>query len=437
MRYLLSIIILFVSFYGQMVNAVELANEKSYALLKNIKSDISETLARINELEADIGDHSWGVFLSSPENEFVKVGAIVEPSTQQVLSVSAEGVAKKLGLTVGDVIKRAEVNDGVVNDNFSQLNLKQGDELEVMVSRQGKRIELKTIISSSFIPRWELYSKSSGEFDDDAIYMEPGEELKSRTSLIYLNRLQERLNLRLSKIHQLETKQGDGNLTFTVTKQPHTLVELGLLLDEEQGEVINVSSDSNADRIGFKAGDRIQKILVNDKVYKQKLSELKLSQGLELQFKVKRAHNTLTLSSVIGGGESPAWHLSVNENADQSSCGLVTFLINPSEARELYRVDATKLNGETVSHYKVNYELQPGRYEFKLYDKIPVTKVTPIVAKRRPFSRKSKKLVVKVEANKRYFLGAKFNRTDRYKTRKGLYWDPVVVKVDDYECTLD
>ncbi|AOE49977.1 hypothetical protein [Kangiella sediminilitoris] len=419
------------------VSAFQIKDEKSYALLEDINSDISQTLSRVLELETDVGEHGWAVYLSSPDEELIRAGVIVEPKNQQVLSVSAEGVAHNLGLLPGDVIKRVQINDKSVDGNFSELHFNENDELNVFVNRQGEDLQLKLTVSKAFTPRWELYSKSSGNFQDNVTYIRDSDELSSSTSLIYLNQLQERINFRLSKIYQIETNLDNSDLKISVTKKAQTLVELGLLIDEESREVLSVVSGSNADRMGFEIGDIIQGIAVNGELFEQQLSSLQLKTGDELKFNIVRKGSALVLSSTIDSREVPSWHFSIKNEQDNNSCGYVTFLINPSEVSEIYRVDATKLNGETVSPYKVNYELEPGTHKFKLYDHIPVNKITPIVSKRRPFSRKSKTLVLKVEANKRYFLGAQYNRTDRYKIHKGLYWEPIVTKVENAECSLE
>ena len=79
--------------------ASNLKADKSRKLLDNIRMDISETLDSIATIESH---NDWTVYLSKTDGKLVRMGLVIEPSTNTVLSVAADGTAKSMGLVAGD-----------------------------------------------------------------------------------------------------------------------------------------------------------------------------------------------------------------------------------------------------------------------------------------------------------------------------------------------
>ena len=139
-------------------HATEFKDQRSDALLAEIQADINDTLSKVANFETD----DWSVSIIRTNDKLVRVGVVVEPSSNTVLSVTADGVGSQLGLLPGDVLKDVSVNRKNYNDNFSMIELTHGDSLKVVIVREGQEVILRETVSSSFVPRWELYSNSKG-----------------------------------------------------------------------------------------------------------------------------------------------------------------------------------------------------------------------------------------------------------------------------------
>lgn len=132
---------------------------------------------------------------------------------------------------------------------------------------------------------------------------------------------------------------------------------------------------------------------------------------------MKLRHSSLALL-VLTSLASLACH------ANDADCGMISIFESGSVTIDLFPADIDAINGENQTH-RTEFPVRAGTYELKVYERIysPDVMVSP---RRRGFS---KKLVVDVQAGKRYEVGAQFNRDK--KTNPKEFWDPVVWKVGD------
>ncbi|WP_394388273.1 hypothetical protein [Shewanella woodyi] len=111
-------------------------------------------------------------------------------------------------------------------------------------------------------------------------------------------------------------------------------------------------------------------------------------------------------------------------------CGTVSGYSEPDREQNLYHVVVTHLNGKPVIS-KPNYQLSPGVYEFTLAELIDSPTLKVRLAARTP-----KVLSVKVEANQRYHIAARFNTDKVYRGNNTAFWEPEVWLTEEHECEL-
>lgn len=419
-----------------MFNALQasgLVNPKSQALLDDIRIDISDSMSRFMDYETN----EWNVYLRKTKENNVNLGIIVEPSSKTVLSVSSHGMGASIGLKVGDILNSVVVSEAVYKKNFQRIEASSGDKVSAFVTRGGEDLELNTMIPDNVTPHWQLFASPNNALILDAENnLLQKHQLQSRDSVAILEKLQARINLMLSDIQRLEAES--DNLEFQVDLSQLTKSEtrFGVTIDRATNQVIRVDEGSNADSLKLKPGDLIKKIQVNDKRVKN-ISELVLTDGDKLDVSVERDNQWVNLATQVKSKSIPAWRFLV-ENEPQypaKACGVVTLLFTPKITQDIYNVEVAQLDDDNIISSKVIFKLKAGTHSFKLYDKIPSERVLSSFRQRKPY-KIGKTLEVKIEPNKRYYLAAKFDRTKRWKTKDGEYWEPMIWKVEDYECSL-
>ncbi|PXF62897.1 hypothetical protein [Kangiella spongicola] len=429
--FLLIILIIFCIYNAS--QASELVNPKSQALLDDIRIDISDSMSRIMDFESS----EWNVYLSKPEENNVSLGIIVEPSSKTVLSVSSQGMGASMGLKVGDILKRITINSVVHEKSYQRIEASSGDKVSAFVTRDGANIELNTVIPNNVTPHWQLFASPSNElvFDTENNQLKT-QMFQSNDSVEILEKLQGRINLMLSDIQRLEAEADNVEFQVDLSQKTKSETRFGITIDKTTNQVIRVDEGGSADSLMLQPGDYIKSIRVNGERLKD-ISELTLADGDKLDVSVERDNQQLNLTTQVQSKLIPAWRFVVEKEAQypDTACGVVTLLMTPKIAQDIYNVEAAQLDGDNVISSKVIFKLKAGAHSFKLYDKIPSDKVVSSFRQRRPY-KVGKTFEVKIEPNKRYYLAAKFDRTKRWKTKDGEYWEPMLWKVEDYECSL-
>ncbi|GAA0211332.1 hypothetical protein GCM10009123_18120 [Kangiella japonica] len=427
------LLFVFISLHVLNAQASELSNPKSQALLADIRMDINDSLSRVMDIERS----DWTVLLRKPEDSYISLGIILEPSSKTVLSVSSHGLGSTLDLKVGDILYSMSINGTSYKNNLQELKASGGDKVTALVKRGDKEIELDTIIRHEVTPHWQLFASPHNSFLDAENNQIKTQQLQSAASISILKKLQGRINSMLSDIQRLEAESDNPDFHLDLSQRTKHETRFGVTIDRTTSQVIRVDEGSNADSLKLQPGDLIKNIKVNGKSVKN-VSQLTLIDGDNLDVSVERDGQLISLTTQAKSNALPAWRFLVERDPEypDSACGVVTLLLTPRISEDIYNVEASQLDGDNIISSKVIFKLKAGSHSFKLYDKIPSDKVVSDFRKRRSY-KIGKTFVVNVEPNKRYYLASKFDRTKRWKTRNGEYWEPMVWKVEDYECSLD
>ncbi|NMP15069.1 hypothetical protein [Thalassotalea sp. Y01] len=120
------------------------------------------------------------------------------------------------------------------------------------------------------------------------------------------------------------------------------------------------------------------------------------------------------------------------ETVDPTACGIVSVYKRPPETKRLYHVVINTIDGVPVGSNSHSFVLSPGKHKIKVMENITDSYFT----RRRGEMLNYKVIEIDVEANMRYYLGAKYNRKHKSKLKTGEYWDPVVWKTQEKECEV-
>ncbi|MGS0682479.1 hypothetical protein ACVBIL_15110 [Shewanella sp. 125m-7] len=111
-----------------------------------------------------------------------------------------------------------------------------------------------------------------------------------------------------------------------------------------------------------------------------------------------------------------------------NQCGIVATYMEPDRDADIYRVVVTHLDGKPVIS-QPNYRLSVGEHTFIVAELIDAPSLKVKLSARTP-----KELKVRVGANERYHIGAKFNTGQVYRGNDSGFWQPVVWQQEPYEC---
>ncbi|MBY5921456.1 hypothetical protein [Ferrimonas balearica] len=111
-------------------------------------------------------------------------------------------------------------------------------------------------------------------------------------------------------------------------------------------------------------------------------------------------------------------------------CGELSTFYQPPETQNLFKVVVTRINEENVIS-KPTYQLAPGTYQIRLVELIDDPRLSVSLR-----NRSYKELTLKVDADVRYHLAARFNSDKRYQGISQQYWDPVVWRESTTECRM-
>ncbi|QGX38781.1 hypothetical protein [Permianibacter aggregans] len=111
-----------------------------------------------------------------------------------------------------------------------------------------------------------------------------------------------------------------------------------------------------------------------------------------------------------------------------ADCGTVSVFFSPPAPSRIYDARIGEINGESRLIEEKEHKLAPGEYTLKVYELIP----DPAVDNRHRGYGKT--LTLMVEKNKIYHIGAKYNHLEKFDRKN--FWEPVVWKTDDSECSI-
>ena len=149
--------------------------------------------------------------------------------------------------------------------------------------------------------------------------------------------------------------------------------------------------------------------------------------------KLKPVSNALLASAMFLslGASAQAAETQKGEQAS-NACGLVSVYKMPPETKRIYQAAINTIDGVPVSSVNHTFQLTPGKHKIRVIENITDSYFT----RRRGEMLNYKVIEIEVEANKKYYLGAKYNRKHKSKLKTGEYWDPIVWKTRDADCEI-
>ncbi len=116
--------------------------------------------------------------------------------------------------------------------------------------------------------------------------------------------------------------------------------------------------------------------------------------------------------------------------AANKSCGAIVLYNKPPSTRNMHYASIASIDGQHVSTQAKSFNLTPGKHILRVQEHINEEALT----RRRGEAKNFHIIEFKVEANKKYSLGAKYIRKNRSKYKTGEYWTPAVWKTSNVEC---
>lgn len=273
-----------------------------------------------------------------------------------------------------------------------------------------------------------------------------------------LNQLQQEIKSTVLAVAESETSAGKDmtNFSYKMSIPAKQYINLGLSLDFENAEqgypVVSVASGSIAQQLGIKPNDII--LAINNERISGLPSEdviamlRSLSPGERLTLGIESAGEFKTFTTGLSSINIPSALLAIGSDASMAAeegsenneelpsptnhCGMISVFYSTPEARDIFPVLIKKVNDLNIRKNLRTIKLSVGKHILYLDEEID----SGINFNTRR-SKDVKRFEIEVKANTIYHLGAQFNRTKRFKTFSGEYWDPVVWKKSKRECSFD
>lgn len=114
------------------------------------------------------------------------------------------------------------------------------------------------------------------------------------------------------------------------------------------------------------------------------------------------------------------------------ACGVITIYEKPPSTKNIHFASINSIDGQVVVSNSQSFTLAPGKHVIKVIEHIRENSIT----RRRGEAKNFHIIDFKVEANKKYSLGAKYIRKNRSKFKTGEYWTPDVWKTSNSACKI-
>ena len=274
-------------------------------------------------------------------------------------------------------------------------------------------------------------------------------------STILLNQLQGQIRSTLLAVSDNETNAGKSmrDFHYSLSLPAQEVTYLGLVLEltnaDNGYEVLSVTPGSPAEKLSIKSKDRILKI--NDINIDNSTSDTAvrlihdIRPGDILKMTVKSAEGNREITTTLVGQYLPEIKLEFGTNTnfilmetsnldsnDKSSkaCGRVSIFYNTPISRDIYPATINKIDNDHLKKNRNTFRLPVGKHTIFLREHIDNKELHG------KNKNKIKPIEIEVMADTKYHLGAKFNRTKKFKTLNGEYWTPVHWKTSNQKCEL-
>lgn len=246
---------------------------------------------------------------------------------------------------------------------------------------------------------------------------------------------------------------GRAGTPLTVSRPAQVRYELGAVVDVRkpapQGlEILAVTPDSAAARLGLKAGDRL--LAVNGKRFDRSspagdvLKDALQAGNGRLQVLASRNGARIEASGTADVIGLPAYALTIGGAAGQApGCGFVSYNHLPPRSDNVFPAIITTIDGRSTPLGEVNrLRVEGGRHVLTVQEFIPDHRLSATqnrqryLMKRERMARAYKPLVVDIRPGTNYRIGARLrkDRLDRASVRANEYWEPVVWEQVEEQC---
>lgn len=257
----------------------------------------------------------------------------------------------------------------------------------------------------------------------------------------------------LLRLAQSGDLPGNDQAAVIIERPAAKVADFGLLVDRDHADgllVLGVLPGASAERIGFRAGDRL--IGVDDidltgagggARMRDLLAELK--QSRDMRFRVLRDRRELQLAGIVDAVSLPAMRIellspdaaaaplsSAHAFGDSGAgCGRITTFPASPRTRDLFAARLIAIDGEIPGPSSQDtYRLAPGRHVLTVAELIDERYFSAVANQQR--SRRGRDayqtLDIDVQPGVTYLLAAHFFRDQASRVLDGGYWQPVIWK---------
>ena len=271
----------------------------------------------------------------------------------------------------------------------------------------------------------------------------------SNESKQLLDQLQTQIQVTLLSVSRQEQEKGRemSHFHYQVNSPEMQEANIGLSLDIEDINsgftVVAVKPGSLAQQLDITAGDTILSVntLEVNAANKDKVVAAfqSLAPGDVLELVVMQQGQKKSINAHIVGRQIPSYQLKIGKDnsafteqqiVDKDQCGVVSVGYVPPSTRDIYSAQIINIDGRGVVSDRTNFKLSPGKHILRVHELISGGRLS----RHRSTMQIAKTLEVHVQANMRYYLGARFIREKRTSRLKEEYWQPVIWKISEQEC---
>lgn len=245
---------------------------------------------------------------------------------------------------------------------------------------------------------------------------------------------------------------GPAGTPLTVSRPAQVRYELGAVVDVRkptpQGlEILAVTPDGAAARLGLKAGDRL--LALNGKRL-----DINPASGDALKDAMQAGNGRLKVlasrdgARIEASGQAdvvglPAYALTIGGAGGRTGCGFVSYNHLPPRSENVFPAIITTIDGRSTPLGEVNrLRVDGGRHVLTVQEFIPDHRLSATqnrqryLMKREQMARAYKPLVVDIRPGTHYRIGARLrkDKLDRASIRANAYWEPVVWEQVEGQC---
>lgn len=253
----------------------------------------------------------------------------------------------------------------------------------------------------------------------------------------------------LKAIAANEVKSGRDmtDFKYKFSLPAHESASLGAVVDtNERGDgltVLSITPGGVADELGIRPFDKIMSIngreIVPTETSDTVAQLFNLRAGDELTLVLASGDTLRTIETRVKGQRIPSIALSIGDagigamtslsnSSTDNECGRVSVFFNPPLVKDYFKAYFHKINDDHKKRNREQVKLKPGKHTIYLHE---------LISDKVKNYRKAKPIEIDVQPNTTYHLAAKFNRAKKYSANKGEYWEPIIWKTSEKQCSFE